>query len=229
MNTYKITVLKGDGIGPEIVDECIKVLDKAGEKFGFSFDYNYQLLGGAAIDAAGVPYPKETEEACKASDVKEVGDTYEVSGGNYKLVLDKKSGAIKSLTQDGKETTFSNADGVLWSATLRDGGKIDSSMLTCSVSERAGKLAFIYTGEDMDVQVTVSPRSKYVDFIATVTPKSRDILEFAVPARINFSPDAVSGISLQNNNPRNSGMTLNSSFFKNRSNMGMPVFKRGTM
>ncbi len=170
-----------------------------------------------------------SQVACKASDVKEVGDTYEVSGGNYKLVLDKKSGAIKSLTQDGKETTFSNADGVLWSATLRDGGKIDSSMLTCSVSERAGKLAFIYTGEDMDVQVTVSPRSKYVDFIATVTPKSRDILEFAVPARINFSPDAVSGISLQNNNPRNSGMTLNSSFFKNRSNMGMPVFKRGKM
>lgn len=73
MNTYKITVLKGDGIGPEIVDECIKVLDKAGEKFGFSFDYNYQLLGGAAIDAAGVPYPKETEEACKASDAVLLG------------------------------------------------------------------------------------------------------------------------------------------------------------
>ncbi len=73
MNTYKITVLKGDGIGPEIVDECIKVLDRAGEKFGFSFDYNYQLLGGAAIDAAGVPYPKETEEACKASDAVLLG------------------------------------------------------------------------------------------------------------------------------------------------------------
>lgn len=73
MNTYKITVLKGDGIGPEIVDECIKVLDKAGEKFGFSFDYNYQLLGGAAIDVAGVPYPKETKEACKASDAVLLG------------------------------------------------------------------------------------------------------------------------------------------------------------
>lgn len=73
MREYNITVLKGDGIGPEIVDECIKVLDKAGEKFGFSFDYNYQLLGGAAIDAAGVPYPKETEEACKASDAVLLG------------------------------------------------------------------------------------------------------------------------------------------------------------
>lgn len=73
MNKYKITVLKGDGIGPEIVDECIKVLDKAGEKFGFSFDYDYRLLGGAAIDAAGVPYPKETELACKASDAVLLG------------------------------------------------------------------------------------------------------------------------------------------------------------
>lgn len=73
MNKYKITVLKGDGIGPEIVDECIKVLDKAGEKFGFSLDYDYQLLGGAAIDTAGVPYPKETELACKASDAVLLG------------------------------------------------------------------------------------------------------------------------------------------------------------
>lgn len=67
MNKYKITVLRGDGIGPEIVDECIKVLDCAGKKFGFEFDYDYRLLGGCAIDEKGVPYPKETEEACKAS------------------------------------------------------------------------------------------------------------------------------------------------------------------
>ncbi len=73
MNNYKITVLKGDGIGPEIVDECIKVLDKAGEKYGFKLDYDYQLLGGAAIDAAGVPFPKETETACKASDAVLLG------------------------------------------------------------------------------------------------------------------------------------------------------------
>lgn len=73
MKNYKITVLRGDGIGPEIVDECIKVLDKAGEKYGFKFEYNDQLLGGCAIDATGVPYPKETEAACKASDAVLLG------------------------------------------------------------------------------------------------------------------------------------------------------------
>ena len=73
MENYKITVLKGDGIGPEIVDECIKVLDAAGKKFDFAFDYDYQLLGGCAIDATGVPFPKETETACKASDAVLLG------------------------------------------------------------------------------------------------------------------------------------------------------------
>ena len=67
MNKYRITVLKGDGIGPEIVDECIKVLDEAGKKFGFEFDYGCELLGGCAIDETGVPYPEKTKKACKAS------------------------------------------------------------------------------------------------------------------------------------------------------------------
>lgn len=65
MKEYQIVVLKGDGIGPEIVDETIKVLDRAGERFGFRFTYDYQLLGGAAIDAAGVPLPAETVHACQ--------------------------------------------------------------------------------------------------------------------------------------------------------------------
>ena len=73
MKNYKITVLRGDGIGPEIVDECIKVLNKAGKKFDFKFDYDYQLLGGCAIDEYGVPYPEQTAKACKASDAVLLG------------------------------------------------------------------------------------------------------------------------------------------------------------
>ncbi len=73
MKKYKVTVLKGDGIGPEIVDECVKVLDRAGEKFGFEIEYIYRLLGGCAIDETGVPYPAETAAACKASDAVLLG------------------------------------------------------------------------------------------------------------------------------------------------------------
>lgn len=65
--TYQIAVLKGDGIGPEIVDEAMKCLSKAGEKFGFQPEYREALLGGAAIDAAGVPLPEETVTVCKGS------------------------------------------------------------------------------------------------------------------------------------------------------------------
>lgn len=73
MKEYKIVVLKGDGIGPEIVDETIKVMNCAGEKFGFRFEYDEQLLGGAAIDATGVPLPEQTVAACKKADAVLLG------------------------------------------------------------------------------------------------------------------------------------------------------------
>ena len=65
---YKIAVLKGDGIGPEIVDEACKCLDAVGKKFGHAFEYDERLIGGAAIDAVGNPLPQETVEACLAAD-----------------------------------------------------------------------------------------------------------------------------------------------------------------
>ena len=68
MADYKITLLKGDGIGPEIVNQAVKVLDKASEKFNFTVEYDEALLGGCAIDATGVPLPEETVAKCKASD-----------------------------------------------------------------------------------------------------------------------------------------------------------------
>lgn len=64
----KIAVIKGDGIGPEIVTEAEKVLDKVGEKFGHKFEYTDVLMGGCAIDATGVPLPLETIDTCLASD-----------------------------------------------------------------------------------------------------------------------------------------------------------------
>lgn len=68
MADYKIVLLKGDGIGPEIVNQAVKVLDKAAEKFDFTVEYDEALLGGCAIDATGVPLPDETVEKCKNAD-----------------------------------------------------------------------------------------------------------------------------------------------------------------
>ena len=72
-NTYKVTLLRGDGIGPEIVQEALKVLDAAGKKFQFSIEYTAALMGGCAIDATGVPLPQETIDSCLASDAVLLG------------------------------------------------------------------------------------------------------------------------------------------------------------
>lgn len=63
-----LAVVKGDGIGPEIVTEAEKVLDKIGEMFGHTFNYIDILAGGCAIDATGVPLPEESVRIAKESD-----------------------------------------------------------------------------------------------------------------------------------------------------------------
>lgn len=63
-----LAVVKGDGIGPEIVTEAEKVLDRIGEMYGHTFNYTDILAGGCAIDATGVPLPEESVEIAKKSD-----------------------------------------------------------------------------------------------------------------------------------------------------------------
>ncbi|NLX64894.1 MAG: 3-isopropylmalate dehydrogenase [Clostridiaceae bacterium] len=70
---YKIAVIPGDGIGPEIVDQGLKVLDKVGQIYGHKFEYSILPAGGCAIDTVGVPLPDETVEACKKSDAVILG------------------------------------------------------------------------------------------------------------------------------------------------------------
>ncbi len=65
---FNIALLKGDGIGPEIVDSAVAVLNKIGDKYGHSFTFTPYLAGGCAIDAVGEPLPQETIDGCKASD-----------------------------------------------------------------------------------------------------------------------------------------------------------------
>lgn len=70
---YKIAVIPGDGIGPEIVREAVKVLDAAGEKYGFKLDYTEVLMGGASIDVHGIPLTDEAIATAKSSDAVLMG------------------------------------------------------------------------------------------------------------------------------------------------------------
>lgn len=69
----KIGVIKGDGIGPEIVDEALKVLDKTAGVYGHAFSYTQLLMGGASIDVNGVPLTEETLELAKGCDAVLMG------------------------------------------------------------------------------------------------------------------------------------------------------------
>jgi len=68
MQSYNIAVLPGDGIGPEVMAEAIKVLNKVQEKFGFKLNFNEFYVGGAAIDHCGCPLPAETLKGCDEAD-----------------------------------------------------------------------------------------------------------------------------------------------------------------
>ena len=73
VRTKKIVVLPGDGIGPEIVREAVKVLDAVNKRFALNFSVEERLVGGAAYDAYGNCLPEETLEACKAADAVLLG------------------------------------------------------------------------------------------------------------------------------------------------------------
>ncbi len=70
---YKIALIRGDGIGPEVVGEAVKVMDAIGGKFGHKFEYVDVLMGGCAIDAVGKSYPDGTAEKCRACDAVLLG------------------------------------------------------------------------------------------------------------------------------------------------------------
>lgn len=65
--SYKVAVIPGDGIGPEVVEESIKVLKKIGDKYNYNFEFEYASAGGCAIDECGVPLPERTLEVCRES------------------------------------------------------------------------------------------------------------------------------------------------------------------
>ncbi|MGL5330301.1 MAG: 3-isopropylmalate dehydrogenase [Peptostreptococcaceae bacterium] len=92
---FNIAVIKGDGVGPEIIDEAIKVLDKIGEKYNHNFKYKYELGGGCAIDENGEPLPSETLDVCKNSDAVILGAVGGPKWDNVRPDLRPEKGLLK--------------------------------------------------------------------------------------------------------------------------------------
>jgi len=93
----KIAVLPGDGIGPEIVSQAVRVLDRIAERYGVRFDYEQALVGGAAYDATGHPLPPETLDLCKRSDAALFGAVGGPKWDNLPPALRPEAGALLPL------------------------------------------------------------------------------------------------------------------------------------
>ncbi|ABR49583.1 3-isopropylmalate dehydrogenase [Alkaliphilus metalliredigens QYMF] len=70
---YQITLIPGDGIGPEVIKEAVRVLETVGDTFGHQFDFEEVLVGGCAYDATGEPLPRESLDSCQKSDAVLLG------------------------------------------------------------------------------------------------------------------------------------------------------------
>jgi len=102
---YKIGVIKGDGIGPEIIDEAVKVLDALSANMGFNVSYEEMLMGGIAIDETGVPLPEETIQGVKRCDAVLFGAIGGPKWDNLERHLRPESGLLAIRKSMG---TFAN-------------------------------------------------------------------------------------------------------------------------
>ena len=97
---YKIALIRGDGIGPEVVNEAVKVMEKVGEKFGHSYEFVDILLGGCATDAVGKSYPDGTAEKCKACDAVLLGAVGGPKWGSDKPAEQRPETALLAIRKD---------------------------------------------------------------------------------------------------------------------------------
>ncbi len=97
---YRIALIRGDGIGPEIVNETVKVIDKVGEKFGHTFEYIDVLLGGCATDTVGKSYPDGTAELCKSCHAVLLGAVGGPKWGSNKPAEQRPETALVAIRKD---------------------------------------------------------------------------------------------------------------------------------
>lgn len=97
---YKIALIKGDGIGPEVVGEAVKVMEAIGQKFGHSFEFVDVLMGGCATDAVGVSYPEGTAGKCKSCDAVLLGAVGGPKWGSDKPAEQRPETALLAIRKD---------------------------------------------------------------------------------------------------------------------------------
>ena len=148
--SFKIAVIKGDGIGPEVIDQSIKVLNKIGEKYNHNFEYEYLLAGGCAIDDCGNPLPEKTLEICKKSDAVLLGAVGGLKWDNPNAKV-RPEQALLGLR--GGMNLFCNLRPALLYKPLKEASPLKDSIIgdgidICVVRELTGGIYFGKRGRD---------------------------------------------------------------------------------
>lgn len=114
---FNIAVIPGDGIGPDVMEQAIKVLEKIGEKFNHIFKFTEVLAGGCAIDKTGNPLPQETIDICKKSDSVLLGA---VGGPKWDNLSGNQRPEAALLGLRGQLQLFTNLRPALLHEALKD-------------------------------------------------------------------------------------------------------------
>ena len=145
MSNYRVAVLPGDGIGPEVMNEALKVLDAVSQKYDVSFEYQYGLIGGVAYDKHETPLPEETISICNTSDAVLLGSIGGPKWDHLPPKLKPELGGLLALRKS--LNLFANLRPVVFFEPLKSSSPLSQSVLQgridmLTVRELAGGIYF---------------------------------------------------------------------------------------
>ena len=155
--------------------------------------------------------------ASAAAAVSRRGDTFTISTDSCAVTFDATDGSMVAVSQRGRPGSIcASGESGLWQARFQDGSEVSATncAFTCEADPKADALRLNYRSADIEVRVTVTGRNGGVDFTGEVRPAARTVLDFALPARLRFDPNALERFVCPANGNHGVGMALRPAFFK---------------